>query len=351
MATALIFVLILNVMSRIAQCHLGTTDMWEPTLEDPLSDARSVCGDVPTSCAEWREKLFSKNVSNSCCLPCDCEDDCEARKSCCYDYIHANSETSGLGAAFIYTEKNEKCMLPAKFGKKEGSEEPFYMWYLMIDDCPIDYSNITIVNGCNSHKAPDLSILTPAYSSKSKLSYVNRFCALCNQESDKDIIPWTMEINCDDFLFFPYFFPTSVKDLQGWLKHFFTLGVCSLYWQPPRPEIVQEKSCPSYSTKQECPVGMTSEALDRLCLQFPFLPIYGKYALYKNVFCMACSEHASTLHEYSELCKSSIQTTGYQTETAIRFNVDTNVIGSTESLHTEKCIRNLQEDEVSVMFS
>jgi len=62
-------------MVSLVACHLGTDDLCKPNVDTAPSDAEAVCGQRPTTCADWNLTTYfttvrvikSRAIVNVCC--------------------------------------------------------------------------------------------------------------------------------------------------------------------------------------------------------------------------------------------------------------------------------------------
>ncbi|CAG0884415.1 unnamed protein product [Darwinula stevensoni] len=114
--------------------------------------------------------------------PCFCDADCVIYGDCCIDMAvkhWGNGKEDGSNLWVCTTLQDE---------------DNIYM----VGRCPSDYGDESVMQQCLRDSVPDSEyshiLDVPVFSSATNRTYVNVFCAHCNQA--KELVPWTLHINC-----------------------------------------------------------------------------------------------------------------------------------------------------------
>ena len=167
-------------------------------------------------------------------LDCSCEKNCKAFGNCCIDAAELNKTIRSESSTF---ESNDEAQFVAKLAKfntlkeeydcKELSQASPFRFLLVKSTCPADFSNRLIRDKCEqlsffegsgassrvqfdiNYKDPYQT--TPVTSTKSRITYANIYCALCNEHrnnltdaapvksSASDLRFWRINVTCENF--------------------------------------------------------------------------------------------------------------------------------------------------------
>lgn len=139
----------------------------------------------PISCHTSQAGRTREGLS-TCCLNCPCSDDCVAMGNCCHDnkILHNIGEPSCIFPYIGY-----KAFLPFL------AQNSIIFSYLLVNTCSTDAFGQS-VDLCMESTGLDLINETPVYSSKSKFSYRNKYCAQCNNIADTEYTDWKSILSC-----------------------------------------------------------------------------------------------------------------------------------------------------------
>lgn len=290
--TKVVVLLLASTLYRLksARGHLGEDGMWEPNVDDPFSNVQEYCENATLTCSQWKENMDVNR--ESCCNHCKCDEDCLVRQDCCADKKFKFNGTDHV------TKQNEKCVTPEIHAEQnvylENREQESY---LLVTYDELDEKKSKLSTACMEPAELSISGNTPVYSPDTKLNYKNKYCALYNGVAR--YIPWELYLHCP---LAPFAFATpfgEVIENDEIQNHF----VCSVYWKPNNPSYVKGKVCPSYQSHvQNCPSTMVTESLETLCTNYHKQLVRGKKSTYRNVFCMACNEHFTSLSTAKQTC-------------------------------------------------
>lgn len=293
MRTGILFLhTILGLLNTVC-CHLGSTDVWTPNIEDPLSDVRNFCGNISFTCSQWQNVAVDEKV-DSCCIPCECSDNCAASGLCCHDYASTDdgnddSESKLDAQSFHYTKDNERCT-STKLMNPLGSI-PEDQGYLLVQQCGSVNTSSNIRERCEYPSLTSYIDRRPVYSPDTGLNYGNMACALCNGLGESFVIPWKDGAVCADLISLVILFVKELPVNTTFIDYVLGETHCSLFWTPPTENSVAGKSCVSLNTiVSECTGHMSSPTLEDLCVTFDRIPVRSSGKVYRNMFCLACSD-------------------------------------------------------------
>ena len=119
---------------------------------------------------------------------CMCDDDCAIYGDCCADAKQLNISFSKLAMDKF------KCVTLRQFGSN-----------YMVAKCPKDFDDETVRMNCENDLAEvqdqDPLLNIPVTNKKSRLTYRNYFCAICNDDfNEEHLRAWQPRIECPDYL-------------------------------------------------------------------------------------------------------------------------------------------------------
>ena len=228
------------------------------------------CGETATcGSSEHVEPSKFARIPGPCCIPCSCLQSCTEQQNCCPFAVNETLETpttvpqletsdqdNGInetnnGSIFVSndiagwdksdenktdqrtsirfpiangTEQNavgpEVLKLKEMIKEKERCIRPQVLYkpnkyidspaYMMVVDCPREFEDKLIIDKCNDG-TDDVKLLDmiPVTSEASGLTYKNKYCFMCNEKLQLDLIKeWTVEIISDTSIRALKFFPT-----------------------------------------------------------------------------------------------------------------------------------------------
>lgn len=296
------------LICQVALCFFGWSSMGAGGTQDEEGSSRGSGTPHVRNVGEWLSgkddfsRVFSQTVnvtdmscgrqnlcqrglgkliySASCfrCHSCYCDDVCHVYGDCCNDKHVLLSAASGAGHSPSYVTclpKLDFVKTPQRFAEHTGE--------FHVSKCPVD--NI-LFSGAIARRCehPDLSVMDeaiPVWSPSSRLSYRNKFCAICHNQTAYEF--WGVSSKCNASALF-----TGVRS-QGeiWAKAW-TSRDCAISTSPPRENI--SRSCLRGEMVDSCPRSgnSTSDMVIQLCNNLTN-PVQFNRTFYKNAFCAVCN--------------------------------------------------------------
>lgn len=298
------FLYILFVSLTFVRRHRGITGVWEPDVGDPYSDVKNICGNIALTCSQWQNDTVYDNT-DSCCIACECSDDCLASGTCCPDYEipDTTAHRSDVGGESVYyTMNNERCT-STEIVLNPNRYPVNVQEYLLVHSCGSVNTSSTFRERCENPSQHDFMDMKPVYSPSTSLNYRNIFCALCNEQIESSLISWKDSAVCDNILSFTGLFSrVELSDNTTVIDFLSSRTTCTIFWTPPTDTSVAGKACVSRTSAiSECTGRMYSPTLDDLCREFDQIPVRSPDKIYRNIFCFACSKDISMTANASKL--------------------------------------------------
>ena len=117
-----------------------------------------------------------------CCSGCSCEDNCWETANCCPDKDVIETREPITTCASVIVKK-------ADGFRKER------LGYNVIDHCPVDEKNDTLVSKCTVKQAKDFEEFIWVSNGEDGTIYRNKFCAQCHFETSI-VAEWSLEAKC-----------------------------------------------------------------------------------------------------------------------------------------------------------
>ncbi|XP_052717277.1 uncharacterized protein LOC128189639 isoform X1 [Crassostrea angulata] len=230
-------------------------------------------------------QMFKRNYTftqQPACTPCECDDSCVRRATCCPSKFYRQTDTPD----FIEYQHNVNvtendvplsCAEPLwnPIGIKTGKS------YWMVETCPDEVI-------CISPPSENVSSSTPVTSLATNQTYSNMQCALCNQEEVPNLVTWEKKKICimrSDLM--------SPEDISTLYQSVISESpICNVGFYPPTSTEHVVKPCVTYTYDVNCNdvelrILIDISYLTKAC-QENYLPYYSNRKLYKNVFCALC---------------------------------------------------------------
>ena len=119
---------------------------------------------------------------------CNCDERCEQYGDCCLDYEKGDYRNTNIATRWM-------CGGVRIGGPFSGSK-----YYYMIGQCPTGYTDQNIIERCGkqvSRANYTYHLDMPVTSNSSGRTYVNIFCAICNNDH-RNLYQHDVEITCDN---------------------------------------------------------------------------------------------------------------------------------------------------------
>ncbi|XP_045160679.2 uncharacterized protein LOC123525595 [Mercenaria mercenaria] len=241
------------------------------------------------SCSEDNITL----LANSCCRPCECEDFCQEKGTCC----------DGNSSNRIENVTAQVCLLAGLERSSIDRRNTQLSPYFVRAHCPKSFTNHSTRDKCETSTPESIEDGVFVSSKNGKIVYKNRHCALCHGEEDP--IMWAVGVDekCvrDVFL--------SRSDTHHSLNASYMneklMTSCTITFD--RPSITSWKhvvcayegllisSCPDLTSQKLSSDGIDKE-LNELCLKdnSALSVFHGKWQ-YANVYCYLCNRQKAAV--------------------------------------------------------
>ncbi|XP_069127594.1 uncharacterized protein [Argopecten irradians] len=223
-------------------------------------------------------------TSSYCCAHCSCDDTCKIAGNCCLDKALEEDSVD------ILSRKGSSCVLPQLKPFEENGLNSDYR-YQMVGLCHKTFLNETVKTKCESENFLSTNVpdLLPVTSVKTNETYINRYCANCNWEQDKDLIYWQTSFKCRSNFVFPH----KPRELFNFIVN---EDGCNMFYLPP--DNVASFTCEvdRYMYKECNVTGAWQEFnsdVDWACRHYDNVYTH-IHEYYKNVFCYICNAYFLT---------------------------------------------------------
>ncbi|XP_063439695.1 uncharacterized protein LOC134720991 [Mytilus trossulus] len=231
----------------------------------------SACGkqlcDQSKNISHGYQLLYNTSVNLGVCPSCECDLDCVTRGDCCPDLFFS-----------LHLSCTETKLLHKKYNKPDAP------LFIMVGTCNGTESERT--RQCDSVFSPRDHLQNgPVTSRKTGLTYRNKHCSKCLNESIADLIPWRLEIDCLNFADFNFL--SSYSEIISLA----TEQECNIFYiasdsikQPRNCSTVNE--APGFVNK--CNITGTWRNYDS-SLEYACHHYDNRYKLFRNIFCFMCN--------------------------------------------------------------
>ena len=187
-----------------------------------LTKINKDCRHAPDKCDYGAKR--SREIDD---LDCSCDKECKSFGNCCIDAAELNKtvQPDGSNDEAQFVERLATFnTFKERYDCKELNASPF-RFLLIKSECPAGFGNKLIRDKCEQHGFLESSRVqfdinyqdpyetTPVTSTKSRISYSNIYCALCNEyehslvesyaglikNKASDLKFWRMNVTCDNF--------------------------------------------------------------------------------------------------------------------------------------------------------
>ncbi|XP_050398532.1 uncharacterized protein LOC126816277 [Patella vulgata] len=274
---ARIVLVLLFLMYTIDEC--ATQEFTSPAFTSPFQSVRGKYQDFNSKvmdlqgqyCGRVCDKKFQFREGNDRCAPCFCDVDCYYYNDCCPDKLLFN--------------KNLSDVTPRKHGCRKIVYSSTPEFSKVIDDCPKFYSNQETTSNCYNNDSLHWKYINPVTDQNTKLTYRNKYCAICNNASDT--VRWLTETSCRD--------DSAYGNLVNTEEIYFSVlnsNVCSLSFKSSTAGFPEKRACstttpPVYTKCNETGRWIFyDQDVETACLLYTNV-VMGKYG---NLFCRLCNE-------------------------------------------------------------
>ncbi|XP_062600830.1 uncharacterized protein LOC134262455 [Saccostrea cucullata] len=286
--------------------HFNRVENYTQTIQDEfrrflISSFMMFCPDTPLC---YDQGYFYRNYSylsligkqdlcSECklvarCQTCSCEPDCERKKDCCISKYVSMDPAEPIKD--FTDQKDELSCLSTKLGSvydSSGKEIKMPVGsYWMINKCPENYPRNMVWRKCKRflHSGEQMQEIyhTPVFSSKTRDSYQNVFCAECFGERPDELYPWKKV------------YVSNVVDEEERIKENPSVKGNAVVFTPPK--FLENKLRCIKPDISKCNVtGLWlkyDELLQWACETLPQTVIFSSEKRFKNVYCAMCNTFA-----------------------------------------------------------
>ena len=238
-----------------------------------------------------------------CCGSClqNCHNDCLKTLDCCIDALPRLLTTDEVRNVH---EKPTKCVLP-QYRPIHKSRVNNNEAYLMMTRCSPSYEDKTVRDKCLKEYSDfdfekDIPSFLPVTDNTTKISYKNKYCAMCNWASSSNLVFWKVVLGSTGQVF-----ETNQFQSMSDITLLFTQDSTSNALFKVPDSLKEDESSVVYCDFyiDECNVtGLWKEYnadIEALCLSY-----LSKYEDYKNVHCYLCNSLEDPY--IPELCEESL---------------------------------------------
>lgn len=267
---ALSFAVVMVAVAHLVGAQVNLTEL--------MTSYLSACG-LGYSCSDWSASHHlphTKTPKKSLLCPeCSCDDTCFEQRNCCPDKFFARTYTRYRSAVVNFPQRLRRNYI-------EPEE------YAVVDYCP-PQNRTSYSRECEIEGTPFYKLTNPPVTSLiTNVSYLNRKCAFCHGESEKNLIDWNLSVGYDDCLRRrTIFYLSSYEEVMAYAQ----MWLCGLVYSPRDTMPVRRKTLlpqsPQYRTR--CNVtGTWLESIDEI--QMACESSYDlRYRYYTNIFCAMCN--------------------------------------------------------------
>lgn len=245
------------------------------------------------ACSETDDVMISDDngtVMASCCLPCSCDaSTCVHFHNCCPDVDTGDYESRiPKEECLPLSVSLDNVRISSAYSHNSARVTP---GVTMVTEC---FANVNDTR-CSRPNATNLEENIPVSNYKNAIMYRNKYCALCNNVSNEDILSWKPYLTCphssimrSDDLLFP---STTHKMFEFAVK--LDDNECGFISVLPENIPFQPKWCfLNVTVIGKCPPTFSDSYLIRACneSQNPYVKSsQNETLIYQNYFCYLCN--------------------------------------------------------------
>ncbi|XP_060560674.1 uncharacterized protein LOC132720536 [Ruditapes philippinarum] len=221
--------------------------------------------DMNVTFLETRLKYQIDITPANCCEKCQCDKTC-----CCGTDDKTDNDLDGMSC--VYPQIKQWNMITNVY--------PHSIKSYWLKDCPyFDIKNLQIHQNCYRQQDESGIFSPPVFDIKNNITYMNVYCAQCNNRSTNFLVPWDSSIECID----GPFQTTTSDDIIGEVLNNTN---CNLIFYPPENVMVPE----CFHLIDRCNVTGKWAVYDAVIVKACSLYTAPYAVLYKNVFCYICNK-------------------------------------------------------------
>ena len=228
-------------------------------------------------------------LTDVCCLPCSCEDNCKVDNNCCL------TKTFGNKTINVETEPNitSECIAStSRSYRQKLILDKHYSYYSMITQCFIGKTS-SIQSHCETPDPYDMADTIPVTSLRSGRTYWNQHCAKCNNDA-ANMVFWNMTVIFKvGFAFYSNFY-SSLFSTDREEEFYNRLQRQEIVFTPPFE--MSHKRCYQQEFQKTCRKTLDNihedghrflyETCDMVSL--PVISGFYRSSIRKNIFCYIC---------------------------------------------------------------
>ena len=219
-------------------------------------------------CHRKASKVLDDDDRIPCCSPCSCDDDCFEFENCCPDKIIRDPQARPLS-----------CKRSEVKGLGSVTYTPNSPMYRVVDTCPVDERNLTLIKKCRGENRTDIKDYQWVSDNTTGRIFQNHHCSRCHNYNHVEV--WNIRTACTSAL---------LSDFKSFADILLNSDDCNIINDVPDTfeTLVRKYECigsPGGSICNETWANMTHiDACDRY-----WLPYHLDRTSFKNVYCFMCS--------------------------------------------------------------
>ncbi|CAG2243745.1 unnamed protein product [Mytilus edulis] len=235
------------------------------------------CPMVPLCNNLTRQDSYPNGTSpdvGSCCFPCSCQKNGILNNEQCPN------------ADVMLSAHRKTCIYPQYLTQGRTKIISKHSYY-MISTCAPNFYTVSIIQKCTADQRKldsfDISLYIPVSINSSNLLFKNKYCAICNNHTTNEMIPWSANLTC---IFKPF---DTISFSRSIMKEIAQSDDCNILFQ----------SWNMTSEPETCDWGRYT-----VCNQTGSWKVYDKFiedacnsytsvyrAKYRNIFCFLCNSN------------------------------------------------------------
>ncbi|GFR94299.1 adhesion G protein-coupled receptor L3 [Elysia marginata] len=287
--------------------------VWDKNILTSEQYEKQFCG---KTCVGQELRTPSDSCQHVECFDCMCDrPTCEIYGICCpeNEYVNSSSSLNGKRATSDVTMTNTESKNLGDFtdGKREGplelpmlkceTSEDGKETYLYIQSCPNHFKDLQTRDLCEQERDPEKDVTLDQFARvtdvKTRVTYYNKYCAICNGVAEKQIVQWNVTIDCEHFLY--VYGATTFDQLLSYSLR--PDSACAVqqdhlveYLTPCTPKWFREKSVSSCNETglwqiQDDDVENACQQMNGRSHSVYLKQQRGSHRLFKNIFCAICN--------------------------------------------------------------
>ncbi|KAL5014532.1 hypothetical protein ScPMuIL_008802 [Solemya velum] len=180
--------------------------------------------------------------TEACSDECHCDSLCKQLGDCCLDVELGLTEPTTIhlnNASFVCKEEN-KFIVHYPWNETATEEDITKNGIRIVSSCLMTGEIAPdLIDKCENTNLDDFYSIVPVTSTKSYLTYPNKYCALCNLDSD--VMQWRHMLYCDEY--------SAINMVCQYADFIREMRIGRCYFQFRRPKTLEPRHCPQYITQ------------------------------------------------------------------------------------------------------